>query len=176
MEQFLDHDNMQTDQDVTTAWERFVSLLVAFGTAVVVFFKSFWARGNYMPILFTPTNPAYFTARKRDPATIVTNLLTDEKREAQATGTAAQGQDELSAPPEEPAKGKEITVSNQRETETVSIRSFVESRCPTMKKGASSRPPRLMMIYFQGQVPHATSVSRRLRAYLVVKKVRICRL
>lgn len=36
--------------------------------------------------------------------------------------------------------------------------------------------PRLMMIYFQGQVPHATSVSRRLRAYLVVKKVRICRL
>lgn len=141
MEQFLDHDNMQTDQDVTTAWERFVSLLVIFGNAVVAFFKSIWARGDYMPKVYTPTKPAFFTARKRDPATIITNLLTDEKREAQASG-ALPHHDEPEGTGQQPVldKGaKTIATLQQRETESVSLRSFVESRCPTMKKGASCR-------------------------------------
>jgi len=139
MEQFLDHDNMQKpDQVVTTGWERFISLLVAFGTMVMAFFKAVWARGDYMPKLYTPTNPAGFNARIRDPATIVTNILTtttadggagaDKKKQegAQTAGaTNAVFRDE-----------KEITLSQQqRETEPVSIRSFVEGRCPTMQKG-----------------------------------------
>jgi hypothetical protein len=140
MEQFLDHDNMQGDQDVTTAWERFVSLLVVFCNAVVAFFRSIWARGDYMPKLYTPTNPAFFTARKRDPATIVTNLLTDEKREAQASGAAVahNDEDEAAASTHLDKSAKAIAISQQRETESVSIRSFVESRCPTMKKGTSA--------------------------------------
>lgn len=130
MEQFIDHDNIMTDQDVTTAWERFLSLLVAFGQAVIAFFKAPWQRGDYMPRLYTPTNPAYFTARKRDPATIITNLLTDEKRAAQASGAA-----HLTTSGDVNCDAKAMALSQIRDTETVSVRSFVESRCPTMKQG-----------------------------------------
>lgn len=132
MEQFLDHDTKQlVDQDVTTAWERFLSLLVAFGNAVVALFKPLWQRGDYMPRLYSPTNPAYFTARKRDSASIITNLLTDEKRAAQASGSA-----HLSIRANGGCDAKAMALSHARDTETVSIRSFVESRCPTMKQGA----------------------------------------
>lgn len=81
-----------------------------------------------MPKLYTPVNPASFTARIRDPATIVTNVVAptdDKQQEGTQTGGATN-----------PVfgDGKEIT-QQQRETEPVTIRSFVKGRCPTMQKG-----------------------------------------
>lgn len=128
MEQFIDHDADAADV-TTTAWERILSLLVGLYSSILSLFSSVWARGDYLPRLTTPNDPAYFTARKRDAATIITNLLTDEKRAAQANGeTHGDGGE---------SDNKALELSKKRGTEVVSIRSFVESRCPTMKQGAS---------------------------------------
>jgi hypothetical protein len=136
MEQLVDHDAFQLNQDGTTAWERFLSLLVAFWSAVVGFFKSLGPSKDYMPRVYTPRNPVYLNARKRDPATIITNVLTDEMRDAQA-------QRHGDGPDADAGDGghdwvKPASKEDTREFERVSIREFVESRCPTMSKGGYS--------------------------------------
>ncbi|KAF8323184.1 hypothetical protein DL93DRAFT_639381 [Clavulina sp. PMI_390] len=120
MAHLLDHSSMQLkDKNVTSGWERFLSMLVAFGNAVLAFFRSLVPKSDYMPKLFSPSAPTYFTARRRDPATIITN-----KWAAVDAGANFDEIDDKTA----------LAIAENRATETVSIRSFVEARCPTMKK------------------------------------------
>lgn len=82
--------------------------------------------------LYTPKEPAYFQAKQRDLKDIVTYALTEEVRGRHARGFEAQ------TPPD---KAPVIVDGGEKERpkEAVSIRSFVEARCPSLLKGSSQR-------------------------------------
>lgn len=127
------------DFEEITPWQNLVSLLVAVYNTILGFLKALVAPADYMPRLYSPREPVYFQALKRAPEDIITNKLTAEMRERQANGEHQQH-----STPDEPEVGlyanEKAPVKSKRETETVSIRSFVEARCPSLRKG---------MLYFR---------------------------
>ena len=124
-----DHSHLDKDIIYTTPWENFISLLIVLYEAIVSFFQSLFAPGDYMPRIYTPSNPTYWKAYKRNPKDIITNTLTAEVREKQANGELEPGLDD------DEEKEKYDVRARKREVETVSIRSFVSSRCPSLHKG-----------------------------------------
>ncbi len=126
------YDRSHLDKDIiyTTPWENFVTLLIALFQAIVSFFQNLFTPGDYMPRIYTPNNPAYWKAYKRDPKDIITNTLTAELRERQANGELGPANVD-----NDDKKTKYDVKSKKRELETVSIRSFVTSRCPSLHKG-----------------------------------------
>ncbi|KAF8329178.1 Alpha/Beta hydrolase protein [Cantharellus anzutake] len=78
-----------------------------------------------MPRVYTPGRPVYWKAYKRDPEDIVTNRW---KKSLEESGVK-EGEGERNV-----AEAEVRVKSKKREIETVSIRSFVLSRCPSLLK------------------------------------------
>lgn len=152
----------------TTPLETLVSLLVALLNSILAFLKSLSAKPDYLPRLYYPTEPAYFTAKKRDPKDIITNTLTQEQRDQQGSGELRHSDEQ---PTLGPYSSGNSPVKPSRKTEIASIRSFVESRCPTLLKGTL---PLFWALVVSCAAYQLHSVSTRLCSLMVATKVRLC--
>lgn len=115
--------------------ESYGAMLLSIIHTIVQFFRTLAAAiftpTDYSVQMYYPTAPAYFQAKKRAPEDVVTTRLTEENRKKHSQGFIGEEYEEGYAPFEKPDEEQQ-----KRPTETVSVRSFLESRCPSLLKGA----------------------------------------